>query len=99
MSNHTPGPWVTFRLDGEFSIIPAGRPGDIAIIEYDHPEGCEQASADAYLIAAAPDMLALLKLALGDAEHVLSQKFWDDVRAVVGKAEGSPPPPHKGEPT
>jgi hypothetical protein len=53
-------------------------------------EAIPTASA-ANLIASAPEMLALLKLALGDTEYVLSQGFWDQVRAVIAKAEGTAP--------
>ena len=54
---HTPGPWIVFAADGEFDVLPAMRSGAIACIASNH------ASADASLIAAAPDMLAALKSA------------------------------------
>lgn len=60
MSKHTPGPWVIFQLDGELTVMPAGRPGDIAIIEYE-PDERDEASANADLIAAAPEILAALR--------------------------------------
>ncbi len=54
MSAHTPGPWAIFYDNGINVIIPAMRDGTIA----DMIRG----DADAYLIAAAPEMLAALKL-------------------------------------
>lgn len=59
-TTHTPGPWVGFVDRSSdtaiFSVLPAGRAGEIASnIEND---------ADARLIAAAPEMLAALQLVL-----------------------------------
>lgn len=53
---HTPGPWVVFHADadGPNDVLPAGRPGHIAL-------GIENVD-DARLIALVPHMLSTLKL-------------------------------------
>lgn len=44
---------------------------------------------DARLMAAAPAMLAFLKtVGEGDLEYMASAKFWNDLDAIVAKAEG-----------
>jgi len=56
---HTPGPWFVFIGTGEFIVMPAGRPGEIATIPSAldrSSEAAKRASADADLIAAAPDL-------------------------------------------
>jgi hypothetical protein len=63
-SKHTPGPWIVFNGDGSFGVLPAGRPGLIAECKNTH---------DASLIAAAPDMLEVLKII----------REWRDVRSQL----------------
>ena len=67
---HTPGPWVVFLDGGHAStVMPAGRPGDICVMEaVGHPE----TDANAALIAAAPDLLAACEeyMREGDKPHV-----------------------------
>jgi hypothetical protein len=51
---HTEGPWVIFcdgEMPRELIVMPAGRPGDIAVVR---SANCE---ADARLIRAAPELL------------------------------------------
>jgi hypothetical protein len=55
-TKHTSGPWALFVCDGEFSVMPAGRPGDIAT-------GIKS-EADANLLRAAPDLLEAAKVIL-----------------------------------
>ena len=57
MGEHTPGPWVEF-VDGggTVSLVPAGRDGDVAIFADPLPS-----PADARLMAASPDLLAVAK--------------------------------------
>jgi hypothetical protein len=56
---------------------------------FDHPAGDEivrlQAEIDR-LLAVNAELLALLKLAQGDAEHVLNRGWWDQVDAAIAKA-------------
>lgn len=54
---------------------------------YDEP-GKQEARANAHLIAAAPDLLAACKAALGAFEfnHCIN---WDDLRRAIEKAEGN----------
>ena len=61
MGKHTPGPWVVFQDQSDsviFTVMPAGRAGDVA--------NNIKNGSDARLIAAAPDLLAAL-IALRDA--------------------------------
>ncbi len=88
MNNHTPGPWFTVLERTYWKIVTHD---GITICSYDeYPARLEK--ADAYLCAAAPEMLELLELAIGDAEYVLSQKFWKEVREIITKAtnKGNP---------
>lgn len=83
MSKHTPGPWVIFLADADGSndVLPAGRLGCIARdIKND---------ADAYLIVAAPAMLAALKM-ICRTQGRLSAMEWQDILNLVAIAEHSP---------
>lgn len=89
MSNHTPGPWeADWDDDGEqlgiYQDRYAGNP--IAVMR----EG-SNASADAKLIAAAPDLLAACKTAVAAFE--MEAPDGNDViamlRAVIAEAEGA----------
>jgi hypothetical protein len=77
MNKHTPGPWVV---------------AEEAKIK--HPEGTFIAQAqywpDAYLIAAAPDLLAALKAArrFVVSSHDPVGSELDDIDAAIAKAEG-----------
>ena len=79
----TPGPWIGFIADGSFDILAAGRPGTIAVC----PKGDgHDADANSRLIAAAPDMLALLEdIAAGDA---FGSVWREQAQNVVAKATG-----------
>ena len=91
MNGFTPGPWIIFHDNGLNVILPAMRDGTIAdMIRND---------ADAYLIAAAPDLLGALKLILPlakgyapEGQSVQARKTcdsWIDAAdAAIGKAEG-----------
>ena len=104
MSNakHTPGPWTLESVGSAFYVASDnGRPDavntDIAKV-YRADTADEEALADATLIAAAPDLLAALRLALAqiedldactDAEECSLQP--DTMQAIWGaiaKAEG-----------
>lgn len=85
---HTPGPWKLEETVGSFThgVRACGKnvSGFVAFINtrWVHPEQCREQEANARLIAAAPDMLAMLKRIPG------ADWTSDDVRAVIAKAEG-----------
>jgi len=97
VGKHTPGPWrfthdrafeKPIRIREKFSIVPQGGPA-IAFL----PEGrIEIQKANSALIAAAPELLELVKLyrscgTLG--ETMPMHKVSEMADKVIGKAEGS----------
>lgn len=86
---HTPGPWVVFVCDGVFTVLPAGRGGEIATkIKNGH---------DADLIAAAPKMFEAITLMLAHscvADSAAEDKDPADheaerlARAAIAQARG-----------
>jgi hypothetical protein len=93
MSNHTPGPWV-FNDEGEGIFIHAPQSRkyvcDVTVTNpvYAHPESAicnAEALTNARLIAAAPDMLAALKLA---EQNAFDQTALAAIRAAIAKAQG-----------
>jgi hypothetical protein len=90
---HTPGPW-------KFDIEPRGKgwPGlfqvTTNILEYglDGEEGIYiDNPADARLLAAAPEMLEILKLVVSVSQHdatLITRQVADRMKAIVAKAEG-----------
>ena len=85
-AQHTPGPWkFGFEsVDPEWAIVTIEGGLIIANVNADHRQ-----EANARLIAAAPDMLAVLK----DVENALSVMGKETtgllrVRAAIAKAEG-----------
>ncbi len=101
MSEHTPGPWTADRwrapLNGMngWSIRPhrpedGGMTGHQVAVIYDDltikPMG--EPSANARLIAAAPDLLACLKAAAQDFAIMRYGKRMPEWDAAIAKAEG-----------
>ena len=94
MSAHTPGPWTmrSARLSGDVGIAADGFSGPIAEVfeELNRRDlRPETARANARLIAAAPDLLAVL----GVARDALTGKFDADaavaaIDAAIAKAVG-----------
>ena len=90
MSNHTPGPWGIKRVNyGAYHVGPATleRPSKEAI-DYAAKSGLDllaRRTANAYLIAAAPDMLAALKLA---EQNATDRTALAAIRAAIAKAQG-----------
>lgn len=80
MSEHTPGPWVVFhdQRDHTNDILPAMREGCIAQSVSD---------ANAWVIAAAPDLLAALTefVERGDCSRAMLEQG----RAALAKATGT----------
>lgn len=93
MNKHTPGPW---RVDKIFGLIMGAKGEEIAAIHSGTEEGrqnLETSNYNARLIAAAPEMLDVLK----QARHRLyklqdigaeSQRTLELIEAVIAKAEG-----------
>lgn len=92
---HTPGPW---RLLKPGSLCIEAPDGNVAVVNF-----ARASNADALLIAAAPDLLALAKQYLSECSECNgSGTTWDrdncthtidcpdcaDIRAVIAKAEG-----------
>lgn len=74
MSTHTPGPWIDQRTG---LILSAD--GDV-IADFVRPE-------DRPVIAAAPELLAACKTALGAFEHNHAID-WSELERAIAKAEG-----------
>jgi hypothetical protein len=91
---HTPGPWEVVGSNGTVGVglrIFA----DTRFIGFvgNSDEEAEQCSANAHLIAAAPDLLDILVRAKDviealDGTSVENEKLVDDYRAAIAKAEG-----------
>ena len=88
MSKHTPGPWVVARNtpDAGYSVRTDGE-GSFRWIAAMAGKGDTDA-ANARLIAAAPELLAMLKRMIGAAEHGRDGLALDDAKALIAKAEG-----------
>ena len=97
MSKHTPGPWLIAesvvsrhavtnmrRIRSKNEGLEHGAVCDV----YGIQDGSE-ASANARLIAAAPDLLeALQGIVSADDAHELTQKHIESARAAIAKATG-----------
>jgi hypothetical protein len=98
-TKHTPGPWHTFR-QGTKHFVSQATDEDfrfaIAVVYEStyHPEGAlalrQEATANARLIAAAPDLLAALQAIMGDPDAVDHILHLDAVAAdaAIAKATG-----------
>jgi len=87
MANHTPGPWQVRELIPDWTIIRRIETFEIDTPNYavcaDVPGGGPiRRVADAYLIAAAPDLLAACELAV---QHL----DLPELRAAIAKATAS----------
>lgn len=86
-TSHTPGPWNCDLGIGRFTRYVRAKNHTIVCVGHARArEEINRVDADACLIAAAPDMLAVLRL----IEHGVSEHFaWmPDIRATIAKAEG-----------
>lgn len=87
MSNHTPGPWSVYDTEPDADYGMCGvyaNSSDIARCSVDVDRCKAEVLANANLIAAAPDMLAVLK----KIEHTHLDDLVFEIRAVIAKAEG-----------
>lgn len=81
-AKHTPSPWVAMHdADGDYAIF--GGDTLIAVTNADS----EMDEANAYLLAAAPELLRCCQLAL-DAFEKNWAIDWDDLRQAINKARG-----------
>jgi hypothetical protein len=95
MMAHTPGPWTAVECDGNAA--------DLAIAVSDGGYVCYSVAteADAELIAAAPEMLSVLRTALNELVYLYEEVYADDdsdndttaaidaITDVIAKAERS----------
>ena len=95
-SQHTPGPWVISARNNPAGADISGRQGhhficDILYSEGNHPidiEYNDQQTANARLIAAAPDLLEALRFILAYPENDLHEYSVKIARAAIAKARG-----------
>lgn len=89
--SHTPGPWRIVRIDGELvGSIYRGKTRICAWI-LDDMKSQREAEANAHLIAAAPEMLAVLeKLSslLVDGEEYVPLELREELTTAIRKARG-----------
>jgi len=92
-SKHTPGPWKVIHGTVQLHVYgPALSICTVGMSEYDKtkPVGTETEKANARLIAAAPELLATLRLYIADCEAELLE-YNDDTyelaKAAIAKAE------------
>lgn len=95
-AQHTPGPWEIRDAEGSFEIRTHGTPfGTTGIWSHMQVNGSgndpryivttEEAKANALLIAAAPDLLEALQIAMS---HPMTGNWYEAARAAIAKATG-----------
>lgn len=82
---HTPGPWEVEPRAGRGAWISG--PGEDSWAALALGRDDEIATANAHLIAAAPDMLAALKATIDNPGHMLAPNVIFDIREAIAKAE------------
>lgn len=97
-NKHTPGPWEVYDAENRpgieapsvgFSIVVYGLDEDVTVGEDQcgvYGRTPEEGAANAHLIAAAPELLAALKLLLSGAHD--HQPGIAEAEAAIAKAEG-----------
>lgn len=102
MSDHTPGPWRVIEAPQlETAVIVAAATTNVAILSWmgNAAKPIEQRDADARLIAAAPDLLALALQYASECAECTGDGWSDDtgqkcescadIRAVIAKVTAS----------
>ncbi len=93
----TPGPWTnkehsTFVWSKDGNVCACGDPRARATVGYTEcevgTEALSEAVANARLIAAAPEMLTMLKRCEAMVSEGAGPPNWDYMREVIAKAEG-----------
>lgn len=110
MSNYTPGPWEVAGYNGHdftHEVTTAVRPSSereliASVVAYPHPPRSEEAEANARLISAAPELLAVCKALLrapsacsagqGSVTLLIQNFHLRDAAAAIAKAEGQEVP-------
>jgi hypothetical protein len=96
-TKHTPGPWViggSLISNGRTPVALVlhngnGNPSKASDYDRDAPRWVDGADANAALIAAAPELLALVLDALDDQDvDILGSAWVRDARAAIAKATG-----------
>ncbi len=96
MSTHTPGPWKACErgayrdFDGASRVINTA--DDSVRVAAVHHEGSPEDEANTRLIAAAPELLEVLKAIAGNVAAtvvVLTRDEMEKIRNVIAKAEGT----------
>lgn len=98
-AQHTPGPWFVHNHSRPFAIYAGPKGHDDSVARPDailghvfksHVNGHQgQQIANAHLIAAAPELLDALELALHSLECGLDSPCIPVVRAAIAKAKGN----------
>jgi hypothetical protein len=93
MTSHTPGPWIVFDNGADHQIFNADQNVWIADAKkYDesNPDEVAEAIANARLIAAAPDLLAALKMLLesSDRDPKGEEDAYQAAETAIAKTEG-----------
>jgi len=81
MSAHTPGPWT---FDGNTGVVSGPRATTVGYVA----GGNLTAIANGHVLAAAPELLAMLEECIDSLESSHDQALADKVRALVAKAKG-----------
>jgi len=90
-ANHTPGPWSVVELTPNTVQTPSGRISVNWNATHDDGKRLNEAEANARLIAAAPELLDALELALeiieatGPGSYPVAE---EQIRAAIAKAKG-----------
>lgn len=86
-AQHTPGPWKADKWATGWTVSAPDSHYSVC-----HLEGCNNADANARLIAAAPELLAACKMVVErvlESDQVTLEEL-DQVKAAIAKAEGKP---------
>jgi hypothetical protein len=92
MTKHTPGPWTVnihdIARDGVWVCGPGESGYEIVTVAEGQEDG--QREANACLIAAAPEMLAIIRQVVEIADgKALHRGLEDDARALLSRIEGA----------
>jgi len=91
-AKHTPGPWVSDeRYDCKNSHSVKSGYKNLAIVNYFNIMSNEEAKANAKLMAAAPDLLEIVKAYAAmweEGEENLSRTLYKKAKDAIEKAEG-----------
>ena len=82
-TSHTPGPWEVFESHTGIYILDSAEQAAVCRLEW-----CLEAEANARLIAAAPELLALLKRICYKVAVCYDGGVWREARAAIDKVEG-----------